>query len=156
MRPQPLLLAEFVDLGRVSRARLDEALARACPRIIDWCDQSATGLTRKQLREHVVANLPLAFRVGLQEMARGTHGRFGWHSEPPRLTFAWAAYLDLLEGGECVHTITLECITRLNRSTGAIRREPGSGMLRVETDVPWTSQTQITLRECELVDQETF
>lgn len=58
----PEFLAGLLDLARVSRFRFDEALARACPAILRWCERDDVPVSRAALCEAVIAALPQALQ----------------------------------------------------------------------------------------------
>jgi hypothetical protein len=141
------MLEHLVRHEKISTSRVDEALMRGCPKVWEWCNDARSRLSRKQLRDHILGDIPTALRVSLREITRGSLGRFGWHSKPPRLTFGWAAHFDVLSDGDRMHTIILECVAKMYRDTGAVERDQQTNRLRIDPDVAWVCNTEMTLCE---------
>jgi len=151
MKPRPTTLEDLIDSDRISPSLIDGALSRGCPQAVVWCDRLENGLSRKQLREQIVQNLPPAMRVGLTEVIRGRYGSFQCEDQPQRLIFTWSAHLDLLSRGRLAHTITVRCVARMTRSAGKVRLDSQNHLQIDAPDMPWLCTTELSLAEADLV-----
>jgi hypothetical protein len=115
MRSRPHLLSDLIDIEKIRLTRFFEAFERSCIEVARWSDHG--GLTRRQIAQSILPQLPAAFNKGLHELAQSRTGRFGWNASDPTLVFAWSAYFDVLDQGEELERLQMrvDCAARATR-----------------------------------------
>lgn len=115
MQPKPRYLSDLVEFDKLRVAPFLEAFETACPTTARWSDEG--GLSRRQITNAVLSQLPIALNKGLHELAQARSGRFGYDSHAAKLTFAWSAFLDVLIEGEEQRDLALrvDCAARADR-----------------------------------------